>query len=77
MIDLYFAPTPNGWKPAILLEELGVEYRLKPLDLTKGKQFTDEFRAINDADTNFVRSRRPNTELGTTITSRPCAQPVM
>ena len=47
MIDLYFAPTPNGWKPAILLEELGVDYRLKPLDLTKGEQFRDEFRAIN------------------------------
>ena len=47
MIDLYFAPTPNGWKPAILLEELGVDYRLKPLDLTKGAQFTEEFRAIN------------------------------
>ena len=47
MIDLYFTPTPNGWKPAILLEELGVNYRLKPLDLTKGEQFTDEFRAIN------------------------------
>ena len=47
MIDLYFSPTPNGWKPAILLEELGVDYRLKLLDLTKGAQFTEEFRAIN------------------------------
>ncbi len=47
MIDLYFAPTPNGWKPAILLEELGVDYTLKFLNLTKGEQFSDAFRAIN------------------------------
>jgi GST-like protein len=27
MIDLYFAPTPNGWKAAIMLEETGLDYR--------------------------------------------------
>lgn len=47
MIDLYYAPTPNGWKPAILLEELGVPYTLKVMALTKGVQFTPEFLAIN------------------------------
>lgn len=47
MIDLYYAPTPNGWKPAILLEELGVPYTLKLMALTKGAQFTPEFLAIN------------------------------
>lgn len=47
MIDLYYAPTPNGWKPAILLEELGIPYTLKPMALTKGVQFTPEFLAIN------------------------------
>ncbi|MGA0235590.1 MAG: glutathione S-transferase family protein [Alphaproteobacteria bacterium] len=47
MIDLYYAPTPNGWKPAILLEELGVPYTLKLMALTKGVQFTPEFLAIN------------------------------
>ena len=47
MIDLYFAPTPNGWKPAILLEELGVPYTVKLMALTKGEQFTPEFLAIN------------------------------
>jgi GST-like protein len=47
VIDLYYAPTPNGWKPAILLEELSVPYQLKIMKLTKGEQFTPEFLAIN------------------------------
>ena len=47
MIELYYAPTPNGWKPAILLEELGVPYELKLMALTKGVQFTPEYLAIN------------------------------
>lgn len=37
MIDLYTAPTPNGWKISIALEELGIEYRVMPLDVFSGE----------------------------------------
>lgn len=47
MIDLYFAPTPNGWKAAIMLEECGLEYRTTFLSLTDGDQFTPEFLKIS------------------------------
>jgi GST-like protein len=47
MIDFYYWPTPNGWKVAILLEECGLEYRLEPVDIGTGAQFTPEFLAIS------------------------------
>ncbi|MEM1298360.1 MAG: glutathione S-transferase N-terminal domain-containing protein [Pseudomonadota bacterium] len=47
MIDFYYWPTPNGWKVAILLEELGVEYRMIPVNISKGDQFKPEFLAIS------------------------------
>jgi len=47
MIDFYYAATPNGWKVAILLEELGLEYRMIPVRLSKGDQFKPEFLAIS------------------------------
>ncbi|MES3001003.1 MAG: glutathione S-transferase N-terminal domain-containing protein [Pseudomonadota bacterium] len=46
-IDLYYWPTPNGWKVSILLEELGVPYRLVPVDIRKGAQFEPAFLAIS------------------------------
>jgi GST-like protein len=47
MIDLYGGETPNVFKPMIMLEELGVEYRRLPCDIMKGEQFTPEFLAIS------------------------------
>jgi GST-like protein len=47
MIDFYYWPTPNGWKVAILLEELGAPYRLIPVNIGKGEQFKPEFLAIS------------------------------
>ena len=47
MIDLYTAATPNGHKVSIALEELGLPYTLKVLDLTAGEQKTPAFLAIN------------------------------
>ncbi len=47
MIDLYFWPTPNGWKISILLEELGVPYNLIPVNIGKGDQFEPEFLKIS------------------------------
>jgi GST-like protein len=47
VIDFHFAPTPNGWKVAILLEELGLPYNMIPVRLGKGDQFKPEFLAIS------------------------------
>ena len=47
MIDLYYWPTPNGWKASIMLEECGLEYRLVPVNIGKGDQFKPEFLAIS------------------------------
>jgi len=47
MIDLYTAATPNGHKVSIALEELGLPYTLKVVDLSAGEQKTPAFLAIN------------------------------
>jgi len=47
MIDLYTSPTPNGYKVTILLEELGLPYRVHAIDLSSGAQKEPWFTAIN------------------------------
>lgn len=47
MIDLYYAPTPNGHKITLFLEEAELEYRLIKVDISKGSQFRPEFLAIS------------------------------
>lgn len=47
MIDLYYWPTPNGWKISIALEELGLPYVVKPVNIGRGEQFAPEFLAIS------------------------------
>lgn len=47
MIDIYLWTTPNGYKPMILLEELGIDYRIKPVDINKGEQFEPAFLAVS------------------------------
>ena len=47
MIDLYTAPTPNGWKVAIALEELELKYSVHPIDLAAGEQRSPAFLALN------------------------------
>ena len=47
MIELYTAATPNGHKISIALEELGLPYSLRVLDLTKQEQKEAWFLAIN------------------------------
>jgi GSH-dependent disulfide-bond oxidoreductase len=47
MIDLHFAPTPNGWKISIMLEECGLPYRVVPVNIAAGEQFRPEFLAIS------------------------------
>jgi len=47
MIKLYTWTTPNGWKAAIALEELGIPYEVHPVNLTKNEQMTPEFLKLN------------------------------
>lgn len=47
MIDLYTAPTPNGWKASIMLEEIGLKYQVKPINIGTGEQKTIDYIAIN------------------------------
>ena len=47
MIDLYYWPTPNGWKISLMLEECGLAYTMKPVNIGKGDQFTPEFLAFS------------------------------
>ncbi|HTO07914.1 MAG TPA: glutathione S-transferase N-terminal domain-containing protein [Myxococcota bacterium] len=47
MIDLHYWPTPNGWKISIALEELGLPYRVVPVNIGRGEQFQPEFLAIS------------------------------
>lgn len=47
MIDLYTAPTPNGWKASVTLEELELPYETKAVDISAGEQKKPEYLAIN------------------------------
>ncbi|MCM2312841.1 MAG: glutathione S-transferase N-terminal domain-containing protein [Steroidobacteraceae bacterium] len=47
MIDLYTAATPNGHKISIALEELGLPYTVRPVDLGQGEQRRPEFLALS------------------------------
>jgi len=46
-IDVYYWPTPNGWKVTILLEELGVPYNVVPINIGTGAQFEPDFLRIS------------------------------
>ena len=43
LIELYYWPTPNGWKVSILFEELGLKYKLIPVNIIAGDQFKPDF----------------------------------
>ncbi|BDA83751.1 thiol:disulfide oxidoreductase [Aureimonas sp. SA4125] len=45
-IELYYWPTPNGWKVSIMLEELGLPYDVKYINIGKGEQFEPSFLKI-------------------------------
>jgi glutathione S-transferase len=47
MISLYTAPTPNGWKASVALEELGLSYQVHAIDLLSGAQRAPDYLAIN------------------------------
>jgi GST-like protein len=45
-IELHYWPTPNGWKVTIMLEECGLPYVVRYVDISKGEQFEPAFLAI-------------------------------
>jgi GSH-dependent disulfide-bond oxidoreductase len=47
VIDFYYWPTPNGHKIAIALEEMGLAYTLKPINILRGEQLAPAFLAIS------------------------------
>jgi GST-like protein len=49
MIDLYLAPTANGLRASVALEEAGLAYRAHKVDLAKGEQRAPEFLKLNPA----------------------------
>jgi GSH-dependent disulfide-bond oxidoreductase len=60
MIDLYYWPTPNGWKISIMLEECGLPYELVPVNIGAGDQFKPEFLKIS-----------PNNRMPAIVDSAP------
>lgn len=46
-LDLYYWPTPNGWKVSILLEELGIDYETHFINIGQGDQFKPDFLKIS------------------------------
>ncbi|MEJ2018134.1 MAG: glutathione S-transferase N-terminal domain-containing protein [Maritimibacter sp.] len=46
-IDLYYWPTPNGWKISIALEEMGLPYNVNFVNIGKGEQFEPDFLKIS------------------------------
>ncbi len=46
-IELHFWPTPNGWKITLMLEECGLGYTVKPVNLGEREQFSEAFLAIS------------------------------
>ena len=47
MIDVYYWPTPNGYKITIMLEECGLPYNIVPVNIGKGEQFEPDFLKIS------------------------------
>lgn len=60
MIELHYWPTPNGHKITMLLEETGVPYRIKPVNIGRGDQFKPEFLKIS-----------PNNRMPAIVDSQP------
>src|SRR6516225_11048822 len=46
MIDLYYWTTPNGHKITMFLEEVGLPYKIFPINIGKGEQFKPEFLTV-------------------------------
>ena len=47
MIDLYYWTTPNGHKVSIFMEEAGIDYKIVPVNITKGEQMKEDYLKIS------------------------------
>ena len=47
VIELFYANTPNGRKISIMLEEIKFDYKITEINLSKGDQFSSDFRKIS------------------------------
>jgi GSH-dependent disulfide-bond oxidoreductase len=65
--DVYYWPTPNGWKVTILLEEMGVPYNVIPVNIGKGDQFDAEFLKIGPNNRMPVLVDKAPTDGGEAI----------
>ena len=63
MIDLHYAPTPNGWKISIMLEELGLPYKVIPVNIRAGEQFQPGVSGDQPKQPD-TRDRRPRAADG-------------
>ena len=54
MIDLYSWQTPNGRKVSIMLEEIGMDYNVFPINIGKDEQFQPHFLEIKDDEKCFT-----------------------
>ena len=63
MIELYYWSTPNGHKITIFLEEAGLDYKIIPVNIAKGEQFSPEFLSIS-----------PNNRIPAIIDHQPLNQ---
>ena len=60
MIELFTADTPNGKKITIMLEEIGCDFKVTKIDLSKDEQFKTDFKKISPfgKNTSNYRSRK-------------------
>ncbi|UUE08696.1 GSH-dependent disulfide bond oxidoreductase [Dickeya zeae] len=63
MIDVYYAPTPNGHKITLFLEEAQLPYQLHRVDISAGDQFKPAFLAIS-----------PNNKIPAIVDNQPADQ---
>ena len=71
MIELYYWPTPNGHKISIALEEMGLAYDVKPVNIGSGDQFKPEFLAFspNNRMPAIIDHDGPDGDQGTVFES--------
>ena len=63
MIELFTANTPNGKKISIMLEEIGYDYKVTTIDISKGDQFKPEFKKISPFNKIPVIKDNDNNEI--------------
>ena len=62
MVDFYYWTTPNGHKVTMFLEESGLDYNIKPINISKGEQFVPDFLKI--APNNRIPAIVDHTPVG-------------